>query len=93
MKIYDTNLSKFDCMVLKTCLVFYLFANCEQDKAGKVTLMLGQLIDGLQNITLFVRELNEAMDRYSQLNNCLDDAYNTTLTTIIGDFWRLWGHF
>ena len=34
MKIYDTNLSKFDSMALKTCLLFYLFANCEPDKVS-----------------------------------------------------------
>ena len=49
MKIYDTNLSKFDSMALKTCLLFYLFANCEPDKVSKIVLSKSQTIvsDGL----------------------------------------------
>ena len=32
MKIYDTNLCKFDCLAIKTCLLLYMYLNVEQVK-------------------------------------------------------------
>ena len=58
MRIYDTNLSKFDCLALKTCLIFYLFANTEQDHSRVVCLMLEQLLSNLPNVTLFASQMN-----------------------------------
>ena len=85
MKIYDTNLSKFDGLVLKTCLVFYLFANCEKDMAGQVTLMLGQLIDGMQNVALFAKQLNEAMPGGAK-QSPISFATRKLLTVLASDY-------
>ena len=57
MKIYDTNLCKFDCLAIKTCLLFYMFINVETTMNGTLILMLEQLILNLENVTVFGHQL------------------------------------
>ena len=57
MKIYDTNLCKFDCLAIKTCLLLYMYLNVEQVKTRPLVLMLEQLICNLSDVTLFGKQL------------------------------------
>jgi hypothetical protein len=57
MKIYDTNLCKFDCLAIKTCLLLYMYLNVEQVKTRPLVLMLEQLICNMSDVTLFGKQL------------------------------------
>ena len=57
MKIYDTNLCKFDCLAIKTCLLFYMYINVEQNMTRTLILMLEQLIMNMENVTVFGTQL------------------------------------
>jgi hypothetical protein len=57
MRIYDTNLSNFDSLAIKTCLLFYLFASAEPNQSSTVAFMLEQLISSMANVTLFSSQL------------------------------------
>ena len=57
MKIYDTNLCKFDCLAIKTCLLLYMYLNVEQVKTRPIVIMLEQLICNMSDVTLFGKQL------------------------------------
>ena len=56
MKHYDTNLQSFDVIAIKTCLVTYL-ASLSVDDVKDLILVTRQLSEGLSDVNLFVRTL------------------------------------
>ena len=58
MKIYDTNLSKFDGLALKTCLLFFMFITLESEHSTKLVIMLEELFDrSLDNLVLYGNQM------------------------------------
>ena len=73
MKIYDTNLCKFDCLAIKTCLLFFLFITLESEHSTKLVIMLEELFDrSLDNLVLYGNQMRAiASDSKSHVSKAM----------------------
>ncbi len=74
MRIYDTNLSKFDGLALKTCLVLYMFAAASDRGELKTTAsMLDQILTNMTDVTMFAKNFKtiKAKADHSRFAECL----------------------
>ena len=85
MRIYDTNLCKFDCLAVKTCLLFYIFTSVEQDQCKNLALLTEQILSELENVTIFA-SLWRSLKQSS--NSLLTKAVSRMVTCLTSDYYH-----